>query len=384
MTKILDWKKSDDPRDVVHLAVQALAEGHIVALPSSSSYILVASGLKHVSIETLASFNQPTSMGLCLLIRSPDETLDYFPNVSPAARRLGRKAWPGPVALSLSDSHPSSLFRCLDSRTTALLSDSNGRIRVWQPQHEVLDYVCKLASGPLIGCLANSGTELFSGCLNETDQSQSVLAIDDGPVESPGEPTVIQIDGNQGQIVRQGILTPEALKGMSQFMVLFVCTGNTCRSPMAQAIMQKKIIERLQNTDKGTDGSVIALSAGVSAFGGDPASHGAATAIRNFGANLDRHQSTQLNSYLVEQADIILAMGNRHRQVIVSQWPNAAHKVHLISPDGGEINDPFGGPVEVYQRCAQQLDQHTSYWIDQLNLDALVQWVDSSKAESQS
>ncbi len=71
-------------------------------------------------------------------------------------------------------------------------------------------------------------------------------------------------------------------------------------------------------------------------------------------------------------------MGNRHRQVIVSQWPSVAHKVHLISPDGGEISDPFGGPLDVYLKCAQQLDEYTTYWMDRLDVESLIQWKTTS------
>jgi protein-tyrosine-phosphatase len=169
-------------------------------------------------------------------------------------------------------------------------------------------------------------------------------------------------------------LTMTALRELSRLTILFVCTGNTCRSPMAQALMEKKVQERFGHL--AVDGviPIVVKSAGVSAFGDDPASHGAQQAIRKFGISLDSHHSSQLNSELVEQSDIILAMGNRHRHVIISQWPSLASKVNLISPDGGEISDPFGGPVEVYEQCARQLDQHTSYWLDQLDTSALIQW----------
>jgi len=374
MTKILNWKHSDDPRDVVHLAVQALTEGHIVALPSSNSYLLAASGLQPDAVAKLNEYAKTSPIGLSLAMRAADETLDYFPDLSSAARRLANKSWPGPVMISLKDSHPASLVKCMAPSVSNLLMQGGERIHVWQPHHEVLEHVGKLFSGPLVCALATGSQKPFAPQLSDLQTELAVLAIDDGATETPGIPTIVQIDGNQGQIVHQGIVGEDALKSMSQWIVLFVCTGNTCRSPMAQAMMQRKIAERFSGTSQNGNTPVVAISAGVSAFGGEPASHGAAAAIKSFGTTLDQHQSTQLNSRLVEQADLILAMGNRHRQVITSQWPAMAHKVHLISPDGNEISDPFGGPLEIYQRCASQLDQHTSYWIDQLNLESLIQW----------
>jgi protein-tyrosine phosphatase len=249
---------------------------------------------------------------------------------------------------------------------------------VWQPNHPILNQISRLTSGPLISSLAVAKQGPIADQVSNLGLAPFVLAVDDGEVHHPGEPTIVSMDGNQGRIVHHGVVSEQELKFISKWTVLFVCTGNTCRSPMAQALMQRKIAERYPGTATSDDISIVALSAGVSAFGGDPASHGAATAIRNFGTTLDQHQSTQLNSDLVEQADVILAMGNRHRQVIVSQWPNVAHKVHLISPDGGEISDPFGGPLDVYLKCAQQLDDYTTYWMDRLDVESLIQWKPAS------
>lgn len=379
MTKILDWRKSDDPRDTVHLAVQALAEGHIVALPSNCCYLLVASGLKADAVFQMSegksakdSPDQPRDMAL--MVRSADETLDYFPDISPAARRLAKKAWPAPIVLNIQDSHASSVLRCLDTRVCGTLQATSQRIPVWQPGHEALEHVCRLSSGSLV-CRPAAGLRTpIADSVENMAPNQSVLTVDAGSVDVPGLPTVVQIDGNQGNILRHGLVDERTLKDISQWMVLFVCTGNTCRSPMAQAMMQRKIAERFSKQVSTGSIPVVAMSAGVSAFGGDPASHGALAAIKNFGASLDQHQSTQLNSFLVEQADLILAMGSRHRHVIVSQWPSVASKVHLISPDGGEISDPFGGPIEVYEKCARQLDEHTNYWVDRLDIESLIQW----------
>ena len=379
MTKILDWRRSDDPRDVIHLAVQAIAEGHVVAVPTETCYVLVASALNPIAVDQLhriGAMNQ--DLPLTVISRSPDEVLDMVPDLESAARRLIRKAWPGPLVLQHGSSHPFSSLRCLPESVVEKLMSAQGEYRLWLPSHEVLHHITRLVSCPLvcaIGPSSNTTRESDAAySIGDLIPGQSVLAIDAGMVESPGIPTVVAIDGNRGRVVRSGIVTREHLDSLSQLVILFVCTGNTCRSPMAAALMRKKIAEQFPELASQKSSPIVAISAGVSAFGGDPASHGALQAIRAYQASLDNHQSTQLNSYLVEQADLILAMGQRHRNVIVSQWPETAFKVHLIAEDGGEISDPFGGPLEVYQKCAEQLDRHTSHWIQSLDTSSLIRW----------
>lgn len=375
MTKILDWRKSDDPRDVVHLAVQAIAEGHVIAVPSDVGYVLIASALQPRVVEQLGQIAATSGQPIAILPRAADETLDFFPDVSDAARRLVRKIWPGPLVLELSDSHPLSAMRCLDESITRTMQSADKTLKIWQPCHEVIDYISRLSSGPLVCVQATAGTDQKpTRNISEIGPNQYVLAIDEGTIPSVGRPTMIRIDGNAAKLTEPGLISASALRQYSQLMILFVCTGNTCRSPMAQALMTKKIQDRFGHLAKDGSVPIVTRSAGVSAFGDDPASHGALQAIANYGLSLASHQSTQINTELVEQADLILAMGTRHRHVIVSQWPSLASKVHLISPDGGEISDPFGGPLEIYQKCAEQLDRHTSYWAEQLDISTLLQW----------
>lgn len=377
MTKILDWRRSDDPRDVVHLAVQALAEGHVVAVPTEHAYVLLASGLKSGAVDQLhRSVSARSATSLAVVPRSADETLDLVPTISAGARRLIRKAWPGPLILQAPNPDLHSSLRCVPENVYELLKTPDQEVRTWLPHHEALHYISRLVAGPLLVGLALSAhsPRALVRSVSELIPGSAVLAIDGGTIEDPGEPTVVAIEGNRGKVLVEGVIDSAQLRQLSQFVVLFVCTGNTCRSPMAATLMQRKILEKFGNAFDVGSIPMIALSAGVSAFGGDPASHGALEAIRAFGGSLEQHQSTQLNSWLVEQADLILAMGNRHRGVITSQWPEVASKVHLLAADGSEISDPFGGPLEVYQRCAEQLDRHTSHWLEHMDASSIIHW----------
>jgi protein-tyrosine phosphatase len=376
MTKVIDWKNADDPRDVVHIAVQAVAEGHIVAVPGDCSYLLVGSGLHEKTVSQLAHIAQfdQNKHGVTLMLRSASELLDYFPSVSASIRRLAAKAWPGPITFDLKDSHPSSLLRCLDEKITQNLIQKNSKIRTSQPSHSVFEQMGKLLSGPLVAAPALDAKGNLARNLSQVSSDAYTIAIDDGDTDAVGLPTLVEFDNNEATISREGLLPLEYLKSLSRWTILFVCTGNTCRSPMAQAMMNRKIAEKFGSTTPKGELPIVAISAGVAAYGGEPSSPGASQAIKKYKTTLESHLSSQLTQEMVDHADIILTMGGRHRHVIVSQWPSAESKVHLISPEGAEITDPFGGPLDVYERCAQQLDQHTDYWINHLNVSDLIRW----------
>ena len=130
--------------------------------------------------------------------------------------------------------------------------------------------------------------------------------------------------------------------------VLFVCTGNTCRSPMAEAWLR-----HLCKQD-GLDWTV--RSAGLDAFAGDEASLHAQEVIREAGGDLSHHAARRLTAYLADEADLIAVMTASHRRRLIAQVPEAADKTFLLmhfsrkSPDC-DVPDPFMGTREAYEKC---------------------------------
>lgn len=381
MAKQFDWQLTDDPRDVIHMAVQAITEGHLVAVPGDCSYLLIGSGLRPQTLERLADYSRADKAGhgLTLMLRHRNEILDYFPASPTSLQRFVSKVWPGPISIELSDSHPSSLFRCVAPEVHQAIRQSNGKLRVSLPSHAIFQQMSRLMVGPLIACPALTSDGKLAREASEIDSDIHAIVINDGETSEIGLPTLVEFENNLATVTREGIVAKEYLKGLTRVTFLFVCTGNTCRSPMAQAMMNQKIQERFAEHFPKGEIPIVAHSAGVAAYGGDPASNGALQAIQKYSSSLDSHSSCQLSHEMAEQADIILTMGSRHRQVIASQWPDVANKVHMISPHGAEITDPFGGPLEAYEKCAAQLDQHTDYWIDQIKLTEIIRWNDANK-----
>ncbi len=138
--------------------------------------------------------------------------------------------------------------------------------------------------------------------------------------------------------------------------ILFVCTGNTCRSPMAEVLFNR--LAALEQPGYG----FRAVSAGLSANGGDHASTNAAKVIKSYsGADLSCHRARELSCDDVDSAYLVLTMSKNHKQYILSMCPGAYQKVFTLKEyvygASEDISDPYGSSETVYRHCADEIAQ---------------------------
>lgn len=128
--------------------------------------------------------------------------------------------------------------------------------------------------------------------------------------------------------------------------IVFLCTGNTCRSPMAEGLF------RAHGGEQAT--GLTAASAGLFTQDGFPASANAVTAAGELGADITAHRSRMLTDELAHSARYLVCMTGAHYDRLCELYPDCADKIFTLLPE--DIDDPFGGDLEAYRRAAAQID----------------------------
>ena len=357
----IEVAKTDDPRDLVHRAVQTLAEGGLVAVPTETVYGIAASAMNAEAVNKLAEAKQrDTNSPFSLTVKSAEDAEDYAPGWSPTARRMARRCWPGPVTLVVDAEHEEGLARRLPDGVAQYFCP-NGTLGLRSPANRVLQDVMRMLAGPIALTSANKlgdpEATTAQQCI-EAVGDHLALVIDDGPSHYGQESSVVNVSGGKFDVIREGVVGRQTLERLSRVLVVFVCTGNTCRSPLAEGLMRRHLAEQLGVQDDELESrGVIVASAGLAASPGSPASAQTAELLRERGISIDQHSAQPLSEHLVRQADLLIALTQGHKQSILEVWPEASSRVTLVDKEQRDISDPIGGSLEVYRRCAEQIER---------------------------
>ena len=343
---------STDPRDDIHRGVQALAEGKLVGLPLETGFTAAAVAVNPHAVAALArlDFDAPPAF---LLVSSIDAARDYLPRLSDFQERIAVRLWPGPVVLRVPGSSRAGLAASLPDEVRAAVSHGD-ELRIMVTDAPVAIDVLRLLPAPLVARL--EATSVDASRRGPTLSTLVDLLLDAGPPERWGTPTVVRLLPDRSLVESEGVVAASEVAGAACQTFLFVCTGNTCRSPMAAALFRKLLAGRLQCSEEELEQQGYrVLSAGLSASRGMPASPEAVELMERQGARLARHSSQPLTASLLAQADRVYTMTVAHRMAILQQYPELVHRVQTLAPDGTDVSDPIGCGPDEYRQCSVQI-----------------------------
>lgn len=143
--------------------------------------------------------------------------------------------------------------------------------------------------------------------------------------------------------------------------IIFVCSGNICRSPLAAGMAREKLAQR--------DHQSVIISAGTLQIVGKPAAGNSVKAADEIGIDISSHRSQGLTRPLMERADHLVVMAPNHEEFIVKHAPGASGKIVRLweFTDGySEIADPIGRSLDAFRHCREVLDEALDGWIDEL------------------
>ena len=365
MLKRINLQTERDKGSALLEVQNALEAGKLVVLPTETVYGVAALASNENAVKRLLTAKGRAGDKPCTVaIHGLDMLKELVPELTPFQQRLARRCWPGPITIVI----PVKQFERFGDRLPenvkkAIISTDGKDVSVGfrVPNHPFTLELLKSLNEPIILSSANKSGE--GDCFEPDEIAKSLgntidIIVEDGSVKDHKPSTVVFVGNSNYSILREGALSSGVIERLTAKIIIFVCTGNTCRSPMAEVLCRAMIAKKLGcPVDEVEKRGYVILSAGIAASDQSPASTGAQEAIRNRGLSLIDHLSQPLNETHIRFADKIYTMTRSHREAILSLWPEADTRLTVLRTDDGDIADPYGGNLAQYENCAQQIER---------------------------
>jgi len=347
--------------EAIRQAAAILEGGGLVAVPTETVYGIACRAERSFTARLDELKGRPVGKPYTLHIARKDDVRRYVPRIDIRARKLVDRGWPGPLTLvfELGDADLETVRLELGEAVFEGLYAA-GSVGIRCPDHRVAAMILSQVHHPVVMPSANisghkpavDGKTVYEGFKGAIE-----MVLDAGRCKYGVSSTIVKIGKKRLEVVRQGCYSAERIETMSKVRILLVCTGNTCRSPMAEGLFRKYLAGKLGCAlDEVEKLGYKIESAGVMGISGAGASAEAVAACAARAVDINGHRSRKLSRRLVEQSDLILVMTNAHREAVLSMCAGAESRCQLLAKDR-EIPDPIGRGRREYENCAAMIEQ---------------------------